>query len=185
MQKAYTVLTFLAYSLKKVDNINIMQYIAYMGIKNEDILNMMPPQFGLFGLLFAFMNRLQAAGDSFYDEITCKQFFLLACMNLYPDEAPTANELAETMGCSRQNVKEILNGLCKKELVTLVQDENDRRKQRIYLTEKRKKMSEKYHQREMEFIKLLYDGISDEEIKSVYKIISKMENNLKKTGENL
>ena len=180
MQKAYTVLTFLAYSLKKVDNINNMQYIAYMNIKNEDILNMMPPQFGLFGLLFAFMNRLQAAGDSFYDEITCKQFFLLACMNLYPDEAPTANELAETMGCSRQNVKEILNGLCKKELVTLVQDENDRRKQRIYLTEKRKKMSEKYHQREMEFIKLLYDGISDEEIKSVYKIISRMENNLKK-----
>ena len=85
----------------------------------------------------------------------------------------------------KKRIPEILNGLCKKELVTLVQDENDRRKQRIYLTEKRKKMSEKYHQREMEFIKLLYDGISDEEIKSVYKIISKMENNLKKTGENL
>ena len=151
-----------------------------MNIKNEAILNIMPPQFGLFGLLFAFMNRLQAAGDSFYDEITCKQFFLLACMNLYPDEAPTANELAETMGCSRQNVKEILNGLCKKELVHLEQDENDRRKQRIYLTEKQKKVSEKYHQREMEFIELLYSGISDEEIKSVYKIISRMENNLKK-----
>ena len=157
-----------------------MQYIAYMNIKNEDILNIMPPQFGLFGLFFAFMNRLQAAGDSFYDEITCKQFFLLACMNLYPEEAPTANELAETMGCSRQNVKEILNGLCKKELVHLEQDENDRRKQRIYLTEKQKKVSEKYHQREMEFIELLYSGISDEEIKSVYKIISRMENNLKK-----
>lgn len=37
--------------------------------------------------------------------------FLLACMNLYQDEAPTANELAKTMGCSRQNVKEILNSL--------------------------------------------------------------------------
>ena len=83
------------------DKNKIMQYIAYMNIKNEDILSIMPPQFGLFGLFFAFMNRLQAAGDSFYDEITCKQFFLLACMNLYPDEAPTANELAETMGCSR------------------------------------------------------------------------------------
>ena len=152
-----------------------MQYIAYMSITTDQILEVMPPQNGLFGLLFAFMNRLQAAGDAFYDEITCKQFFLLACMNLYPDEAPTANELAETMGCSRQNVKEILNGLCKKELVTLVQDENDRRKQRIYLTEKRKKLAEKYQQKEMEFMKLLYDGISDDEIRYVYKIISRME----------
>ena len=157
-----------------------MQYIAYMSITTDQILEVMPPQNGLFGLLFAFMNRLQAAGDAFYDEITCKQFFLLACMNLYPDEAPTANELAETMGCSRQNVKEILNGLCKKELVTLVQDKNDRRKQRIYLTEKRKKLAEKYQQKEMEFMKLLYDGISDDEIRYVYKIISRMEKNLLK-----
>ena len=157
-----------------------MQYIAHMSITTDQILEVMPPQNGLFGLLFAFMNRLQAAGDAFYDEITCKQFFLLACMNLYPAEAPTANELAETMGCSRQNVKEILNGLCKKELVTLVQDENDRRKQRIYLTEKRKKLAEKYQQKEMEFMKLLYDGISDDEIRCVYKIISRMEKNLLK-----
>ena len=30
----------------------------------------------LFGLFFSFGNRLQAAGDAFYDEITSKQFFL-------------------------------------------------------------------------------------------------------------
>ena len=58
---------------KKFDIYNIMQYIAYMLITNDQILGMMPPQSGLFGLLFAFMNRLQSAGDSFYEEITCKQ----------------------------------------------------------------------------------------------------------------
>ena len=112
-----------------------MQYIAYMGIRNEDILKIVPPRMGLFGLLFSFMNRLQSVGDLFYEEITCKQFFLLACMNLYKDEPPTANELAETMGCSRQNVKQILDSLEKKGLLVLKQDENDRRKQRIFKTE--------------------------------------------------
>ena len=155
-----------------------MQYIAYMQITNEQILGMMPPQFGLFGLLFAFMNRLQAAGDSFYEEITCKQWFLLACMNLYSKEAPTANDLAETMGCSRQNVKEILNSLIKKEILVLKQDDNDKRKQRIYLTAKQKRLAKKYQNKEMDFLKLLYKDISEKEIRSVFKIISKMEKNL-------
>ena len=149
-----------------------------MNITNEQILEIMPPQNGLFGLLFAFMNRLQAAGDAFYDEITCKQFFLLACINLYAGNAPTANELAETMGCSRQNVKEILNGLSKKEMIVFEPDENDRRKQRIYLTQKTRELAKKYSQKEKEFMRLLYDGISDEEIRNVYRIISRMEKNL-------
>lgn len=150
-----------------------------MTIKNEDVLNIMPPQFALFGLLFAFMNRLQAAGDSFYEEITVKQFFLLACMNLFPNEAPTANQMAETMGCSRQNVKEILNALTKKGIIVLRQDDNDKRKQRIYLTEKQKTLAAKYQQKEMEFMQLLYKDVSDEEIRTVYGIISRMENNIK------
>ena len=155
-----------------------MQYIAYMQITNDQILGMMPPQFGLFGLLFAFMNRLQAAGDSFYEEISCKQWFLLACMNLYGDNAPTANELAEIVGCSRQNVKEILNALVKKEILILKQDDNDKRKQRIYLTQKQKRLAKKYQNKEMDFLKLLYKGISDDEIKNVFQIISRMEKNL-------
>jgi len=157
-----------------------MQYIAYISMNTEDLLDIMPPQMGLFGLMFAFMNRLQAAGDTFYDEITCKQFFLLASLNLYPDLPPTANELAETMGCSRQNVKEILNSLQKKGMVVLNQDKNDKRKQRICVTEKMKKLASKYTQKEIEFMKLLYDGISDDEIRGVYKIISRMEKNLMK-----
>ena len=150
-----------------------------MKIKNEDVLSAMPPEFGLFGLLFAFMNRLQTVGDAFYEEITCKQFFLLACLNLYLDEEPTANELAETMGCSRQNVKQILDILCKKEILVLIQDKNDRRKQRIHRTKKCEKLAAKYFQKEQEFMKLLYAGVSEKEMISVFKIISKMENNLK------
>ena len=156
-----------------------------MKIKNEDVLSAMPPEFGLFGLLFAFMNRLQTVGDAFYEEITCKQFFLLACLNLYPDEEPTANELAVTMGCSRQNVKQILDSLCKKEILVLIQDKKDKRKQRIHRTKKCEKLAAKYSQKEQEFMKLLYAGVSEKEMVSVFKIISRMENNLKKIGENL
>lgn len=146
----------------------------------SEIVQMMDHKYALFGLFFAFHNRLQAVGDSFYEEITCKQFFLLACMNLYPEEAPTANELAKTMGCSRQNVKEILNSLEKKQFVRLENDENDKRKKRVYLTEQAKLMGAKYRKKEVEFLEHLYEGVSDEEVDSAYSIISKIEDNLKR-----
>lgn len=146
----------------------------------SEIVQMMDHKYALFGLFFAFHNRLQAVGDSFYEEITCKQFFLLACMNLYPEEAPTANELAKTMGCSRQNVKEILNSLEKKQFVRLETDENDKRKKRVYLTEQAKLMGAKYRQKEVEFLEHLYEGVSNEEVDSAYSIISKIEDNLKR-----
>ena len=149
----------------------------------NEIINMMDTKYALFGLFFAFNNRLQIVGDMFYEEITCKQFFLLACMNLYTEEAPTANELAKTMGTTRQNVKEILSSLEKKEMIYFGQDEKDKRKRPVYLTEKTKQISGKYIQKETEFMKRLYDGISEEEARIVYKLISKIEDNLKNIEE--
>ena len=150
---------------------------------SQEVLTMMDAKYALFGLFFAFHNRLQAVGDSFYEEITCKQFFLMACMNLYPDEAPTANELAKTMGCSRQNVKEILNSLEKTNLVRLEVDAKDKRKRRVYLTEYAMQVAAKYREKETQFMEGLYRGISDEEVGCVYNIISKIEDNLKAMKE--
>lgn len=147
-------------------------------MKALDVLQMMDHKKALFGLFFAFHNRLQAVGDSFYEEITCKQFFLLACMNLYQEEAPTANELARTMGCSRQNVKEILNSLEKKQMVRLEIDSKDKRKKRVYLTEHMQLMSAKYQQKETDFLKYLFEGVSDQEVDYTYNIISKIQENL-------
>ncbi|MBE5949152.1 MAG: MarR family transcriptional regulator [Lachnospiraceae bacterium] len=149
----------------------------------SEVLHMMDHKYALFGLFFAFHNRLQAVGDSFYEEITCKQFFLMACMNLYQDEAPTANELAKTMGCTRQNVKEILNSLEKKQFIRLEPDAKDKRKQRVYLTEKAMLTAAKYREKETDFMNYLYEGISEEEVDSAYNIISKIEDNLKNMKE--
>ncbi|MEF2920730.1 MAG: MarR family transcriptional regulator [Acutalibacteraceae bacterium] len=148
-------------------------------MKNIDVLNMIDAKYALFGFFFAFHNRLQTAGDAFYEEITCKQFFLLACMNLFNDTAPTANDLAKVMGCSRQNVKEILTSLEKKELVSFSPCETDKRKRIVVLTEKAEKLAAKYREKETEFLTRLYDGVTDQEIKNAYVFLSKLEDNLK------
>ncbi len=41
-------------------------------------------------------------------------------------------------------------------------------------------MDKKYQQKETEFLKYLFEGISDEEVDSAYNVISKIEENLKR-----
>ena len=150
-----------------------------------DVLDMMDGKHALFGLFFAFHNRLQTVGDAFYEEITCKQFFLMACMNLFPDTPPTANDLARVMGCTRQNVKEILTSLEKKGFVTFTVSEKDKRKRIVTLTEKAMLNSGKYRDKENEFLDRMYDGVTEEQIKNVYIFLSKLEDNVKAINEEL
>lgn len=146
-----------------------------VGMDNERIL---------FGLFFAFGNRLQAAGDTFYDEITCKQFFLLICLSLFQDEAPTVNELSEVMGSSHQNVKQLINKLEEKGFLQTVSDQVDKRKMRIIQTNKMAELKVKYEKQEMAFMEQLYQGLTPQQITSTLQVIKIMENNLMKMKEN-
>ena len=56
-----------------------------------------PAPYVLFGSLLAMGNRLQAAGDRFYDEITTKQWFVLAVLETF-SAPPTLGELARGVG---------------------------------------------------------------------------------------
>ncbi len=150
------------------------------GMSPRDVVAEMDGRYALFGLLFALQNRLQAVGDTFYEEITSKQFFLMACMNLFQGEAPAVQDLAQVMGSSHQNIKQILNKLEQKGFVSVVPDEADRRKLRISLTEYAAVMGEKYRAKEEEFMTGLFDGVEEEEAKYAFLTLSKLETKLMK-----
>lgn len=150
----------------------------------KQLLEGMEPQRVLFGLFFAFGNRLQAAGDSFYDEITCKQFFLLICLSLFQETLPTVNELSDVMGSSHQNVKQIINKLEQKGFVRIIADQDDKRKMRIQMTEKMGEFKEKYEDQEIAFMQQLYHGLSSQQINDTLQVIKTLENNLIHIKEN-
>ena len=139
---------------------------------------MMPAPF-LIGLLSAFENRFQTVADSFFEEITWKQFFAIICINLCR-ESPTINELSEVMGSSHQNVKQILLKLEKKGFVEMIVDEKDRRKQRIVTTKKCEDFCQRNDQGSKIQMNKIFEGISQEQLVTTIQTISQMERNLKK-----
>ena len=152
-------------------------------MNREELLEGMDIERILFGTFFAFNNRLQTAGDAFYDEITCKQFFTLICISLFKEEPPTINQLAEVMGSSHQNVKQLVLKLERNGFVTTQKDKEDKRKLRVRMTVKMLSFGKKYESREKEFMERFYEGVSPSEIATVYRVISRIETNLIKIRE--
>lgn len=144
----------------------------------REMINSMDKRFALFGYFFAMSNRLQTVGDRFYEEITCKQFFLMICLRLFENGAPTINELSEIMGCSHQNVKSIAGKLEEKGYLEIRPDSDDARKLRIRLTKKADSLAKKYQKKEVDFIDMLFTGISDKQIEITFKTLEKMEENI-------
>ena len=132
----------------------------------------------LIGLLSAFENRFQAVADNAMKEISWKQFFAIICINMCKDK-PTVKELAEIMGSSHQNVKQILLKLEKKGFVKIMVDENDKRKQRIELTEYCREFCEKNEEMSSNIMGKMFEGVSDEQLKGTIQTIIQIEENLK------
>ena len=132
----------------------------------------------LLGLLSAFENRFQAIADSAMEEISWKQFFAIICINLCR-EKPTIKELAEIMGSSHQNVKQILLKLERKGFVSIAVDETDKRKQRIELTDYCRDFCAKNDEMARRIMEKMFAGVSEKQLQLTIGTIMQIEENLK------
>ena len=141
-----------------------------------------PSSYYLLGLISAFENRFQALADSTMKEISWKQFFAIICINLCK-EPPTIRELSDILGSSHQNVKQILLKLEKKGFIAFMPDENDKRKQRIVLTDTCRAFCEKNDDMSIQIMTKMFDGIPEKDIKTTINTITRIEKNLKEVEQ--
>ena len=92
----------------------------------------------IFGSLFLLANKLQMVCDQhlYKDNLTAKQWLLLAAISQFNDTAPTLSEVSELIGSSRQNIKQLALKLEKNGFLEIRKDEHDTRAYRLVLTEK-------------------------------------------------
>lgn len=142
-------------------------------------------EYMMFGMMFVLGNKLQVIGDSFYEEITTKQWFVLLMLEVFGDNTPTLNELSQAMGSSHQNTKQLVLKLEKKGYLETYTDAKDKRKIRIRVTPSYDELVKKYSIKQQEFMKLLFREIEKEDIKIALKTLIQFEKNLEemKNGE--
>lgn len=87
------------------------------------------------------------------------------------------------MGSSHQNTKQILLKLEKKGFVNISVDGEDRRKQRVTLTEKCIQFCNDNEEISNKAMEVMFKGIPQEQLFTTIKTIMQMENNLKEICE--
>lgn len=110
-------------------------------------------------------NSLQSVMDMGMDDITSRQWLPLMILGRC-ETPPNLNELAEKCGITRQSAKQLVDKLAEKELVRLERAENDRRNISVIITEKGRSWGVKNLDRNVGFVRELFDGVSPEDIQT-------------------
>ena len=125
----------------------------------------------IFSSLFVMQNRIQTAGDKLQTEISMKQWFLLAMVEVCP--APkTLTRIGTLMGCSRQNVKKLALALEVKGFVQLEQGTGH--SLQISLTDKAAAYNERIGLRNAQALQLLFADFTSEEIGLLFGFYRKL-----------
>lgn len=134
-------------------------------------------EYAIYGMLFSLSNRIQTIGDKAFQNITLKQQFLMIALQMFP-QPPTLKQMGDLIGCSYQNVKRMADQLKQKGYILIEQDQQDHRKLLLYSTGKFEQEAEMSRDKTVEFMQLLYQGISKDNLDITLNTLKRMDQNI-------
>ena len=134
----------------------------------------------IFGALFVVSNKLDTLLDRELSqfEMTSKQWFLLLNLGVVFTASPTLKEVAQGMGTSHQNVKQLALKLEQKGFLVMEKDAQDARVTRLKLTEKNQIFWEQTEATGLAFISTVFQGIAATDLAVARRVIQQLWINL-------
>lgn len=129
-------------------------------------------------------NLLQTMFTKTQEDMTSKQWLLLTIASSV-DEPPTLSELGAVMGCSRQNIKQIADVLCRKGYLAFTKIQGDKNTVRIVPTHKWAVYAAENEKVTGRILEEIFEGFSHEEIKLYFKSFMKIIKNIEKINKGL
>lgn len=109
------------------------------------------------------------------DHITTKQWLMMIIMATAFQSHPSIQEVADALSTTHQNVKQLANRLEEKGFLNIERDPNNKRILRLKITPECFQFWEKRTDDDLKTINKHFEGLDDEEMRSLFEIMSKME----------
>lgn len=140
-------------------------------------------KYNIFGMIFLLSNKLETIGNTFLGELTTKQWFLMLTLTNLFETPPTLTQLANTMGTSHQNAKQIAIKLEEKGFLSIERDKEDNRALRIVYTDKIKEYIKVRQDKDQNFIEDFFGVLTEDEINIFNEILFKLMDNIQSMEE--
>ncbi|WP_123052653.1 MarR family transcriptional regulator [Clostridium sp. JN-1] len=128
----------------------------------------------VFATIFYLSNKVQVEGDKLDERITVRQWMVLLTILHLPENEAFYSNVAEKMGCSKQNVKHIVVNLEKKNYVTLEENKKDKRSVNIKITKDCMKIIKEYYEKGNELMSTIFRDFDEEELETLWKLLNKL-----------
>lgn len=138
----------------------------------------------LFAYIFLLSQRLQYISDKVLeaDDLTTKQFLMLAVTEKAFDHPPGLKEVAEALGTSHQNVKQMADQLKRKGFIEMTRDPADRRVTRLRTTQQNRLFWDSRAEKHIHDILNMFQSLTDQEISTMYETTTKLYHTLQPTN---
>ena len=135
------------------------------------------PPYVLIALMSRFVNRYQSAANAVFKELSWQQMFFLNGVTLFK-EAPSIKDMADFLGCTHQNANKLYAKLLRDGYIVSQQDGDDRRKQRIYLTDKALRFLSDKKVGSSKSVQDIFSVVSDAEMEMLIDAMAKLTDSL-------
>lgn len=154
-------------------------------MKKSEKLQDIDERYRIFGMIFLLSNKLETIGNNFLEELTTKQWFFMLTLTTFFESPPTLSQLANQMGTSHQNSKQLAIRLQEKGFLTIEKDERDNRVLRILSTKKIDDYVKTRQNKDHNFIEDLFRVLKNSEIKELDKILFRLMDNIQNIEEKM
>lgn len=135
------------------------------------------PDYLLLRMMHGFGTKLGTIDRMTFRELTGRQCSLIASIGTF-SEPPTLGQLAECEGSSHQNIKQMALKLQEKGYAKLLSDSSDARKIRVCVTKKGQDLCKRHHDKQIQFLAVLFEGVSSKDIEAASETARKLNENL-------
>lgn len=125
-------------------------------------------------ILFSVTNKLQVQGDKYLGDLTLRQMLAIPAIVHAPSGGATLNHIARQLGTTKQNARQIVDALARRNYVTVQPSESDRRAVSVTTTPGREDAFRACSQRTDEFLVDIFREFTTDELETLWTLLNKL-----------
>lgn len=128
----------------------------------------------VYATLFSVSNKIQTVGDKVYENLSSRQYMTILGILHLPEDKRNLNNIAKKIGTTKQNIRQIINVLEKKNYIEINKSENDKRSINVKVTELGIQEAINFSVPGIMFMADIFKDFSENELKILWNLLKKL-----------